>query len=236
MLYSKKQLHNRQTLIIFLLVLLSILACPLMSLAQTQWNVGISGGKQGIESFNISIGEYYKVPNDEVVVIHKRGIPEDEMPVVFFLAQRAHVKPEVIVSLRMRNMSWMDITLHYGLSPEIYYVPVKVKHYGPPYGHAYGYYKKYPHKDWYKIRLSDADIINQVNLRFISEHHGYAPEQIMRYRSAGKDYAAIDYDIRQEKYQKEKYNKNKNKEWKEEKNQGKGKGTDKSKDKDKDRK
>jgi hypothetical protein len=230
MFNSKKQLPCRWILISFFWGLFFILACPFVSSAQTQWNVGISGGKQGIDSFNISIGEYYKVPQDEVVVIHKRGIPEDEMPVVFFLAQRAHVRPEVIVSMRMRNMSWMDITLHYGLSPEIYYVPVRVKHYGPPYGHAYGYYKKYPHKDWYKIRLSDADIINQVNLKFISEHHGYAPEEVMRYRSAGRDYTAIDYDIRQEKYHKEKHHKNKDKEWKEEKYQGKGKGKDKGKD------
>lgn len=210
--------------------MLFVLAFPLASAAETKWNVGVSGGEDGITGFNLSIGEYFRVPQDEVIIINKRGIPEYEMPVVFFLAQLAHVRPEVIVSMRLGNKSWMDITLHYGLSPEIYYVPVKVKHQGPPYGKAYGYYKKYPRNDWHKIRLSDDDVVNQVNLKFISEYHGYSPEYVMRYRSVGKDFISIDNEIRQEKYQKEKLQKSKDSEWKNDKGRGKGKDKDKGKD------
>jgi hypothetical protein len=177
----------------------------LPSFADTSWNVGISGGSHGIDGFSLSIGDYYQVPEREVAVIHERGIYEEELPVVFYIAQRAHVYPEDVVDLRLRGMSWMDITLHFGLSPEIYYVPVAVDRYGPPHGHAYGYYQNHPRGGWKRNDLRDRDIVNQVNLKFISEHHGYAPEKIMRYRSEGRSFNAIDHDISNEKHGQTRY-------------------------------
>jgi len=167
--------------------------------AGTPFSVNISGDSKGINGFDLSIGDYYRVPEKEVVVVHERGIPQDEVPVVFFLSQRAHVKPELIVDMRLRGMSWMDITLHYGMRPDIYYVPVKVVREGPPYGHAYGYYKHKKH-EWRNMRFSDDDIVNQVNARFLSEHYGYAPEKVMRSRSEGRHFTDIDHEIRYEKH------------------------------------
>jgi hypothetical protein len=166
------------------------------SFADTPLNAGVSEGDDGIRSFRLSIGEYYHVPGRELVVLHEQGINDEELPVVFFLAQRAHVKPKAVVALRLKGMKWMDITLQYGLSPGIYYVPLRQ---APPYGHAYRYYKKYPKGGWKRGALRDADIVNQVNLKFISEHHRYAPEKVMKYRSQGKSFAIIDRYARQKK-------------------------------------
>jgi hypothetical protein len=177
----------------------------LPSFADAQWSVGISGGSEGINGFSLSIGEYYRVPEREVLVIHERGIYEEELPVVFYIAQRARVYPEEVVDLRLSGMSWMDITLYFGLSPEIYYVPMVIQRYGPPYGHAYGYYHNHPRGGWTRNDLHDADIVNQVNLKFISEHQRYAPEKIMRYRSKGRSFIAIDRDISKEKHGKTQY-------------------------------
>jgi hypothetical protein len=102
----------------------------------------------------------------------------------------------VIVDMRLRGMSWMDITLHYGLGPEIYYVPVAVVHDHPPYGRAYGYYKKHRHHDdWRRIHLRDADIVNQVNLKFMTEHYRYSPEKVMQYRDKGRRFPVINREI-----------------------------------------
>lgn len=179
--------------------LVCFLAIPWPAIAETSWSVGVSGGNNGIEGFNISIGNYYHVPEREVIVIHDRGIDEEELPVVFFLAQRAHVPPEAIVNLRLRGWSWMDITLHFGLTPDIYYVPIDVYRYGPPPGHPYGYYHRYPRGGWGRSVLHDRDIVNQVNMRFLSEHYRYAPEQVMRYRSEGRRFPVIERDIRSQK-------------------------------------
>jgi hypothetical protein len=192
-----------------------LMTTPGTTYADTQWNVGVSGGDHGIDGFHLSIGEYYDVPEREVVVVHDRGIDDDELPVVFFLARRAHVPPEAIVDLRIRGMSWMDITFHFGLEPDIYYVPVTVyeeRHY--PHGNAWGYYGKYHKKgDWRRIRLSDNDVVNQVNLGFMRNHYRYNPDRVMRYRSEGKRFAAIDREIWRERHGQSRENYYTNPEW-----------------------
>ncbi|MGE5238770.1 MAG: hypothetical protein ACM3ON_08210 [Chloroflexota bacterium] len=158
-------------------------------------DVGLSVGDEGLNSFYLAVGDYYRVPQSEVVVVRDHHVPYYDAPVVFFLAQRAHVAPATIVDLRLRGLSWMDITLHYGLSPEIYYVPVTYVP-GPPYGKAYGYYKKLPRKKWKEIRLHDDDVVNLVNLGFISNHYRYKPEEVISLRSKGKEFVAVHDEVR----------------------------------------
>ena len=57
--------------------------------AQVSAGVSITSGHN---SFYFAIGDYYRVPESRVVYVrdHYR-IPDEELPVVFFLASRAHV-------------------------------------------------------------------------------------------------------------------------------------------------
>jgi hypothetical protein len=93
-------------------------------------------------------------------------------------------------------MSWLDITLHYGLTPEIYYVPVT--RVGPPYGNAYGHFKKHK-KDYKKVVLVDKDVVNLVNLRFMSEYHSIAAEVVMDRRGRGETFVLMNDEFRQER-------------------------------------
>jgi hypothetical protein len=186
--------------LIFAAVAILALSFAQPSLATTQWNLGVSIGNEGVNGFQFSVGEYYRVPEKEVVVVRKRGIPDEELPVVFLLATRARVAPGAIIDLRLGGMSWMDITLRYGLSPAIYYVPVNGGKIGPPYGNAYGHYKKHPKNEWKKIRLPDRDVVNMVNLKFMSEHYGYPPEKVMQMRAEGRQFVAINDSIQKEKH------------------------------------
>ena len=132
--------------------------------AESQVQAGISIGEEGVKGFYLAIGTYFRQPETQIIIVKKRGIAEEELPVLFFIAGRANVEPGVIADLRLRGMSWIEITLHYGLSPEIFYVPVAVKVKKGPYGRAYGYYEKKPRKEWKSIVLDDDDIINKRKL------------------------------------------------------------------------
>lgn len=190
-----------RTLMIMLAVAVLAVTSP-ASRADTRMDIGATIVNGGLSGFHFALGEYYRVPEREIMVIRGRHIPDDDIPVVLFIAQRARVAPGAVVDLRLSGRSWMDISLHFGLGPEIYYVPVKGA-YGPPYGNAWGYYKNKPRKQWHKIRLADDDVVNLVNLRFISEHYGRSPDEVMRMRSAGKDFVGINDEIRHGKKGKE---------------------------------
>jgi hypothetical protein len=178
-----------------LLFAVFFLLFPQTASTTTSVDVGLSAGPHGLNSFYLAVGEYYRVPRHEVIYVRDKGIPTNDIPVVFFLAKTAHVAPSKVMSLRLRGFSWLDITYHYGLSPAIYYVPVKEVH-GPPYGKAYGYYKKKPKHKWKEIDLSDEDVMNLVNLRFMSSHYNYEPERIVKLRSQGRDFVVINDDVR----------------------------------------
>jgi len=156
--------------------------------AQTAYSVSASIG-----DFHVAVSNYYHVPEREVVVVRERRIPEEELPVVFFIAERAHVAPATIVDMRLRGRSWWDISVHYGMHADVYYVPMAVRT-GPPYGKAYGHYKK-PKKEWNTIVLSDPDIVNLVELRFMSEHYHVAPERIVEMRERDVDFVTIHGDV-----------------------------------------
>ena len=186
-------------------------------------SAGVSIG-DGHNSFYFAIGDYYHVPQSRIVYVREHNrIHDEELPVVFFLASRAHVDPQVIIDLRMRRrMSWLDITFHYGLTPEIYYVPVT--RVGPPYGKAYGYYKRHK-KDYKKVVLADADVVNLVNLRFMSDYHGVAPELVMDRRGKGERFIAMNTSFREEKSERDNRNDYKeNRKDRKDKNKSHGKG------------
>jgi hypothetical protein len=193
---SAQRRMEMKTRFLVLTLLWPVFFVPTAFAGDPQWNFGISAGPEGLSGFHLSVGNHYQVPQREVVVVRERGISEDELPVVFFLARHAHVPPHVVMDLRLHRRSWQEITLHLGLSPEIFYVPVKG---GPPHGHAYGHYKKHPKGGWGKVRLSDAEIVNQVNLHFLSRHYGYDPARIMKMREHGTSFVNIERKIARER-------------------------------------
>jgi hypothetical protein len=190
----------RESIVRILVAGAGILVCTLAaispSFAGTRFSLSVSGDDDGIEGFHLSISEHYRVPRQEVLLVNRQGIPHEELPVVFFLAGRAHVNPNTVVLLRRSGMSWMDITLHFGLCPDIYYVPVKYVH--QYHGHAYGHYRDHPNT-WKNLRLRDRDIVSQVNLIFISKDRGCSLERIMKQRSEGRRFTEIHRQVSRER-------------------------------------
>lgn len=164
-----------------------VLSGVLSGRAQAGFEAGVSITDEGIRSFHLAVGDYYRVPERSVVVVARKGIPDDDLPVVFFLASRTGIAPSAIVSLRLGGTSWMDICIKYGLTAAVFYVPVNA---GPPYGKAYGHYKT-PKNKWKTLKFSDGDIVNMVNLRFMTEHYGYPASKVMRMRDKGAGFVVI---------------------------------------------
>ncbi len=157
-----------------------------------------SPAEEVLIGFFLAVGDYYRIPYTEVMILRDRGIPAREIPVVLFIAKRAHVEPEIVTDFRLRNNTWFYTALRFGLGPEIFYVPVGVAVKDSVYGKAYGYYQHKPKKEWKTIVLSDDDIINLVNLKLMSEYYGYPPEKIIKMRSRGKEFYSINDEIRKE--------------------------------------
>lgn len=172
------------------------------AIAQTRdIDLGISVSDGRLRSFYLAIGDHYGVQPRLVVDVRERyRYSDDELPVVFFLATRARVEPAVIISLRLKKMSWLDIAFHFSLTPDIFFVPLPPGRIGPPYGNAYGYYRKHgPARDWKKIILTDREVVDLVNLRFMSDYYKMTPETVIAMRGRESRFVVINDEIRKEK-------------------------------------
>ena len=146
-----------------------------------------------VSDFQMAVSNYFKVPAHDVAVIRDRRIRDEDLPVVLFIAQRASLAPATVVDLRLRGYSWLDISVRYQLGPDVYYVPVAGVP-GPPYTNAYNAYQK-PRSQWNTIVLADADIVNLVNLRFLSEHYRVSPQRVMELRGRSGDFLAVEREV-----------------------------------------
>jgi hypothetical protein len=164
--------------------------------ARADVSVGATIDENGIRQFHLAIGTFYNVPERAVTVIKKKGVSDEELAVVFFISERAGVKPAAVIDLRQLGKSWLDITVHFGLSPEIYYVAVKGDP-GPPYGKAYGYFKKHPRSKWREIVLSDVEVVDLVNLRMVSKLYGVEPDEVIKWRAAGKHFTEVNLNAKE---------------------------------------
>jgi hypothetical protein len=131
----------------------------------------------------------------EIIRVRQQGISDEELPVLFFIAANAGVPYGDIVNLRLRNWTWLRIALRYGLDPSIFYVPVNERISGRIYGTTYGYYMMTPRESWNRIQLTDRDIMNLVNLRFVTDYYGFAPEEVIRMRERNRDFITINNDV-----------------------------------------
>ena len=73
----------------------------------------------------------------------------------------------------------MDISARFGISAGVFHVPVR-EAFGPPFGRALGHFKNTKRSEWGTIRLSDADVVCLVNLKFLSAHHKSSPEAVIK--------------------------------------------------------
>lgn len=183
-------------------LLLSLLLPSLTHPLQAQnVSLGLSLTDGRVKSFYFSISTYFGVPEAAVIRIREQyRLSDEELPVIFFLAREARVEPAVIINLRLKGMSWWDISLHFRLRPEIFFLPVTLVRIGPPYGRAYGYYRQHRHqKSWGRVVLTDVEIVDLVNLKFVSTYHQVPPERIMEMRAKGQNFIDIDDTIIKEK-------------------------------------
>lgn len=152
---------------------IAILGCFSGVFAEANFNVGFSGTDEGIDSFSLSIGNYYGVPVREVREV-EYYVPREHASIVYFLADHAHVNAHYVTDLRRQGLSWWNISLRLGLDPYMLY-RVDNRYYGKSRHH----------------RLRDAEIADYVNVRFISDYHHINRNEVINRRHKGERYYHI---------------------------------------------
>lgn len=145
-----------------------------LTLNAADFQIGVSGSDNGIDGFSLSIGNYYHVPQPQIVEV-RNHVNDDEMGVVYLLSQRSNRDAGFITNLRNKGMSWWDITLRLGLDPYSVYA-VDAPSYGKNFGHK---------------RMDDREIVDRTNIQFLSRYYHVRPDEIISHRERGERYDTI---------------------------------------------
>lgn len=198
--------------ILYLVCILSFLYFPMIANSQVSISAGpkdsdvlISDSYRRVSTtqaaIRVTYSDYYKVESSLVEKLEGRKFSEDDISVALFLAGKGKVNPDVILVYREKGLSWLDITIKLGFGVDIFYIPIPANvHIGPPYGKAYGYWRKHGVKSKVKIVFDDWDIRNLVQLRLVCDYYGYKPEDVIKWREEGKKFDAIIFEGHEKKH------------------------------------
>jgi hypothetical protein len=109
----------------------------------------------------------------------------DDGAVALFLAGRTGRDPEVVFQLRSGGLSWWDVGRKLEVRPEVWFVPCPHRP-GPPYGRAYGFWRKYERDHEFRFDLTDREVRDLVAVRMLHDYYGMDPAVAMKWR-AGRD-------------------------------------------------
>ncbi|MFN0057937.1 MAG: hypothetical protein ACKVX7_05705 [Planctomycetota bacterium] len=129
---------------------------------------------------------YFNCDARHVADCSQRVSDPDDLAVLLFLSNRCGKSCDALLALRFEGLSWFDISLRFGLARDIWFVPVKCDP-RPPYGKAYGHWKKHRQDPKYVFVLDDAEVRNLLAVRMAHEYYGVSIEIAMESRAAGGD-------------------------------------------------
>lgn len=111
---------------------------------------------------------------------------EADLPVVLFLARHSRRPVHFIVDLRAQGLGWSVILGRVGLPPDLLFAGID-RDPGPPYGRAWGHWKKRGRG----VTLSDRDFAGLVQVQIAARHGGLRAWDLAHGRGQGRHVAVV---------------------------------------------
>src|SRR5262245_52508158 len=116
---------------------------------------------------NLAVSNYGYQPAVLQPVLPRVRYVEADLPVLMFLQQNSGWPLPQLVDLRASGASWSVIFTRVGVPQDVLFVGMPEDP-GPPYGNAWGYWKKHPRG----ARLNDHDVCDLVKIQMASSWVG----------------------------------------------------------------
>jgi hypothetical protein len=119
--------------------------------------------------FRIS-SRYFDQDRSTITRVAARFVDPDDLAVALFIRHESGRSFDELYYMRQRGLTWWEISARCGVPVERWYVQVEQDP-GPPYGKAYGYWKKHK-RNPQRMKLSDVQCRDLVALRIAHEYYG----------------------------------------------------------------
>ena len=141
--------------------------------------------------FSAALAAYYGVTPEEVAVVWETGISSEEIAVVLRVAQVSNTSAVSIGNLRVRGDSWQDIMKIRNVGSDSIYMVISGNVESGIYAPILAKFDSVPQTKWNSIDFTNDEIVNLVNLKFLSSQYDFSVFKIMEMRDAGKPFVEI---------------------------------------------
>ena len=138
-----------------------------------------------------AVSDYYEVSLDAVQSILDAGVSPEELPVLFHIAERSNASPVELTTARTQGKSWHQIAAAYDVTAADFYVYCADRVSSAAFGSIYAKFADLKRGEFNQVQLTDTDIVNLTNLRFLYRHYNYSQRLIMNWAGEGKGFAEI---------------------------------------------
>lgn len=131
--------------------------------------------------------EYFGCDDDTVAFLVKTKLDPTDIFVLLTIAHFTHHDIHVVANYYRKEHDLSKVSTHFKCKPEVFvaFLPGQVHvGKGPPYGRAYGYYKKHGRVD----SLTHAELRDWVELRLMMDYYHHDPEEALRWKEDGKPF------------------------------------------------
>lgn len=160
---------------------------------------GLLSAEEPQKQYLADAATYFEVEPEVINDLIKQGVVIEEIPVILLISMRTKSSATQIATVRVRGDSWPDIINGRSISTEIFYIMISGEIVSKVYAPIFAKFASDPSGKMIKVPLSEDDVINMANLRFISSQHDYSIFEVMAMRDMGKEFAKINQQISQKK-------------------------------------
>jgi hypothetical protein len=169
-------------------VLLAALAALVLCVPQAKAAIDVAFGASVNVNDNTSLffgvsSRYFDREPRIVESWSQRVTNPDDLSVLMFLSARSGRSLDAVFALRRTGLSWWDVSIRLGVPADVWFVPVQRP--GPPYGKAYGHWRKHG-RDSRAYRIDDRSCRDLVAVRMMHDYYGIPVERAMDMRRDGR--------------------------------------------------
>jgi len=110
----------------------------------------------------------------------------DDLAVMLFLARHSGRPPAQLIAMRHDGLTWWQIGLRLNVPMDVWFVSMS-RDPGPPYGKAYGHWRKHQRDRRHTFVLSDREARDFVAARMLHEYYRVDVPTAMKWRASGRD-------------------------------------------------
>ncbi len=176
--------HRIGRLLVLALVLLAASAATARAAAEFDIASGLPVDDDDRIFLNVTNRYYAPQRDTALALIHRSRDPVDDYPSVLLLARASRRPSAQILDMRLGGMGWADIMFALHVSPSVLFVGMDHDP-GPPYGKAWGYWKKNPRG---RLEIRDRHFVELAKLRVTTGAYGVSPYTVVSERRNGVRY------------------------------------------------